>query len=549
MAAEGEIEVRPRIDVLTWGATQSVPAGVVQVELPRELPAAARAVEAHLEGDAGPWLLLWDPVLGPPPIEVAEALIAERTGDVWHAGPLLGLGDLPEEHDYIHPSHPFVLDPPRGAGGTCWRLSLAAALVRTDALRAVGGIDAGFHGTSGAGLELGRRLIEQGALVRSAPVLVAARGARVEALDEHDRFLFLLRTFGAKWVRYAAARRAIATRRPWRTLCGLRAAAVTHRGTPAAPAGLVERAPVVAPDDPSITVVLPTLGRYELLRPLLEQLTTQTIAPLEVLVVDQNDPERRDHDLYRSFEGRGVRVIWQTERGQWISRNEAVQQARGEWIAFIDDDSEIEPTFLAEHLEGIARYGAELSTGASLAVVGAPVPENYAFYRVADQWDSGNGMCRRDLFAEMGLFDEQFDRQRRGDAEFGLRVQLAGGLVIHNPRATRVHLKADEGGLRSYGSWDGFRHKDRSGPLPVPSMLYYTARYHSPRQRREDLFLGLVNGMVPYHLKRRATPGQWARFALVELVNLPSTRRRVRRSQSLARAMVAEGPRIPELRG
>ena len=142
-------------------------------------------------------------------------------------------------------------------------------------------------------------------------------------------------------------------------------------------------------------------------------------------------------------------------------------------------------------------------------------------------------------------------RQPVLQAPVSVEISDAGirGLVIHNPRATRVHLKADEGGLRSYGSWDGFRHKDRSGPLPVPSMLYYTARYHSPRQRREDLFLGLVNGMVPYHLKRRATPGQWARFALVELVNLPSTRRRVRRSQSLARAMVAEGPRIPELRG
>ena len=139
-------------------------------------------------------------------------------------------------------------------------------------------------------------------------------------------------------------------------------------------------------------------------------------------------------------------------------------------------------------------------------------------------------------------------RQRRGDAEFGLRVQLAGGLVLHNPHAIRIHLKAEEGGLRSYGSWDGFRHKDRSRPLPVPSMLYYTARYHSPRQQREDLGLGLVNGMVPYELKRRATPTQWAGFVVAELVHLPSTIRRVRLSRSLAADMIAEGPRIPDLR-
>lgn len=546
MTDSGGNEVHDALDVLTWGP--GAVDGARQVVLPARLADAAAAVDRHLAADPAPWLLFWDPMLGAPPVELAARLAGGRVGDAWHAGLVLGTGGLPDEHDYIHPSHPFVLDPPPEVEGTCWRLSLGAALVRTDALRAVGGIDPGFEGATGAGIELGRRLIEHGAVVRATPALVEGRGARGEALSEHDRFLFLRRTFGAKWVRYAAVRRALATRRLLRTWRGWRAAEASHRRVPTPLAGIVERAPVPVPDDPQISVVLPTLGRYELLRPLLEQLCTQTIPPLEVLVIDQNDPERRDHDLYAAFADRGVRVIWQTERGQWISRNEAVQQARGEWIAFIDDDSEIEPTFLAEHLEGLQRYDAELSTGASLAVVGAPVPENYAFYRVADQWDSGNGMCRRELFGQMGLFDQQYDRQRRGDAEFGLRVQLAGGLVVHNPRATRVHLKAEEGGLRSYGSWDGFRHKDRSGPLPVPSMLYYTQRYHTPRQRREDLALGLINGMVPYHLKRRATPSLWARFVAVELVHVPSTRRRVRRSKALAAAMVAEGPKVPELR-
>ena len=90
-----------------------------------------------------------------------------------------------------------------------------------------------------------------------------------------------------------------------------------------------------------------------------------------------------------------------------------------------------------------------------------------------------------------------------------------------------------------------------AGPseLPVPSMLYYTQRYHTARQRREDLGLGLVVGMVPYHLKRRASPMQWLGFLAGELVHLPSTRRRVRRSRELAAQMVAEGPKIPELQG
>jgi len=224
-----------------------------------------------------------------------------------------------------------------------------------------------------------------------------------------------------------------------------------------------------------------------------------------------------------------------------------VQRATGEWLAFIDDDSEVGPDFIEQHLEGLRRYDADLSTGASLAVIGAPVPENYAFFRVADQWDSGNGMCHRSLFERFGLFDQQFDRQRRGDAEFGLRVQLGGGLVIHNPHAIRVHLKAQEGGLRTFGSLDGFRHRDRSSPLPLPSMVYYTKRYHSRRQIREDLLIGLTQAIIPYELKRRATPLQWARFLSAELLHVPSTVRRVRASLRLADAMVAEGPKIPSV--
>jgi len=81
----------------------------------------------------------------------------------------------------------------------------------------------------------------------------------------------------------------------------------------------------------------------------------------------------------------------------------------------------------------------------------------------------------------------------------------------------------------------------------LPSMVYYTKRYHSPRQVREDLFIGLSQAIVPYELKRRATPAQWARFVLGEVRHVPSTVRRVRASLDIADEMVAAGPEIPEL--
>ncbi len=538
-----------QVDLLSWGGTRGGWSLGANGSLDPDVRVAAGQLEEHARSTDAPWLLLWDHALGHPAPDAVAELAAGRA-DVWHAGLLLGTAGLPEEHDYIHPIWPLSLDAPPDLEAVSWRVSLDAVLLRADVVRVLGSLDRAFEGRTGAGLEFGRRLIDRGAVVFHTPRLLGPVRRPVEPLSEHDRFAFLRRVFGRKWVRYAGARRAAAHLHPLAVQRAMDASARSCAASPRPPGDpdvVLERPAVGVPANPSVTVVLPTLGRYELLRPVLDQLRIQTVPAREVLVVDQNDPDRRQLDLYEEYADIRLRPILQDVRGQWIARNAAVLESTGDWLAFIDDDSEVGPDFIEQHLEGLHRYDADLSTGASLAVIGAPVPDNYAFFRVADQWDSGNGMCHRDLFARFGLFDQQFDRQRRGDAEFGLRVQQGGGLVVHNPHAIRVHLKAQEGGLRTFGSLDGFRHRDRTSPLPLPSMVYYTKRYHSSRQVREDLLIGLSQAIVPYELKRRATPAQWARFVLGEVRHVPSTVRRVRASLDIADEMVAAGPEIPEL--
>ena len=510
---------------------------------------AARTLDDHLASTAAEWILFWDPLLGDPDPTVISRLVLGRA-DAWHAGLASGLAALPEEHDYIHPIWPLARDAGTDLEAVSWRVGMGSLLVRADVLRDLGGIDQAQDGLTGVGLELGRRLIERGAVVMHTPSLVPGARLPAEPLSEHDRFVFLRRTFGRKWVRYAALRRALETKRPWRVRRGLSssARAVARHERPSGRNEVVERPAVDLPERPRISVVLPTLGRYEMVDEVLDQLAAQTIRPYEVVVVDQNDPADRDHALYERHATQiPLQVVFQSERGQWVARNEAVRRTTGDWVAFVDDDSTLVADFLERHLEGLLRYDADLTTGASIAVVGAPVPENYAFFRVADQWDSGNGLCHRSLLERFGLFDQQFDRQRRGDAEFGLRVQLGGGLVMHVPGAIRTHLKAESGGLRTFGSWDGFRLGARIGPLPLPSMIYYTRRYHTPRQVREDLLIGLSQAIVPYALKRRASGRQWAGFVATELLHVPSTIQRVRLARRLADRMVDEGPRIPVL--
>ena len=306
---------------------------------------------------------------------------------------------------------------------------------------------------------------------------------------------------------YAAARRTLAGHSPVRTARALRssARACAAAGRPGRSTGSLDAPGSALPPAPSRHRRAADPGATEMARTVLEQLGEQTLAPVQVVVVDQNDPTGATRPTYAGLEPLPARgglagragPVGRPQRGGADGR-----PATGSRSSTTTPRSHAD--FLEQHLEGLLRYDADLSTGASLAAVGAPVPDNYAHFRVADQWDSGNGMCHRALFEDLGLFDQQFDRQRRGDAEFGLRAQRAGRLVIHNPHAIR---QPPQGGDRRAAHRRLLGRLPRAAtaraPLPQPSMLYYTARYHTPRQAREDLIMGLAPSVVPYHLKRR----------------------------------------------
>ena len=129
------------------------------------------------------------------------------------------------------------------------------------------------------------------------------------------------------------------------------------------------------------------------------------------------------------------------------------------------------------------------------------MPENYSFFCWSDQFDSGNAMVRRKVMGKCGMFDRQFDRQRMGDGEFGLRAYLNGFKLLSNPQAKRIHLKVSAGGLRQWGNWDAFRPEKLFASKPIPSVLYYYRKYFPKKSVFLALAIGLLPSMIPYRLK------------------------------------------------
>ncbi len=250
---------------------------------------------------------------------------------------------------------------------------------------------------------------------------------------------------------------------------------------------------------PFISVVIPTLNRYTYLKDVLRDLERQTYTHFEVIVVDQSEPF--DASFYEGWH-LDLHFWYQKEKALWKARNEAIQKAKGSYILLYDDDSLVDPDWIEHHLKTLDFFQADLSSGVSLSVIGAEIPKHYRYFRWSDQLDTGNVLLKKSIFESIGYFDLQFEKQRMGDGEYGLRCYLNGYKNISNCKANRIHLKVSEGGLRQMGSWDGWRPKKLLGPRPVPSVLYLSRKYFGTSLSRYYILQSILPSLVPYRLKK-----------------------------------------------
>jgi GT2 family glycosyltransferase len=234
------------------------------------------------------------------------------------------------------------------------------------------------------------------------------------------------------------------------------------------------------------------------LKDVLEDLEKQDYQNFEIIVVDQSAPF--NGEFYKTFNLK-LNVIHQKERLLWTARNSAVKATKADYLLFFDDDSRVEKDWISQHLKCLDYFNCDISAGVSLAKVGMKIPANYSYFRWADQFDSGNAMVKRKLFSTIGLFDEQYNKQRMGDGEFGTRAYLNGYRSISNPYAARVHLKVSDGGLREMGSWDGFRPKKWFAAKPIPSVVFLYKKYYPKQLYRSVILLGIMLSNVSYRNK------------------------------------------------
>jgi glycosyltransferase involved in cell wall biosynthesis len=148
----------------------------------------------------------------------------------------------------------------------------------------------------------------------------------------------------------------------------------------------------------SVTIAICTLDRAESLRRTLDSLTAMRVPDnldWEVVVVN-NDCTDHTEEVIAAFAGRlPIRGAFEPQRGLSRARNCAVDAARGDYIAWTDDDVIVDPGWLAAYAAAFRRWPeAAVFGGKIVDRLAAPVPE----------WLSGNpafsGFAPRDFGEE-----------------------------------------------------------------------------------------------------------------------------------------------------
>ncbi len=220
---------------------------------------------------------------------------------------------------------------------------------------------------------------------------------------------------------------------------------------------------------PLISVIVPTRDRMDLLRPCVSSiLEKSTWRNFELLVIDNGsaDPETL---RYLERLPQPHRSVLYDKPFNWSALNNfAAREARGEYLLFLNNDTEvIEPAWMEAMLEHAQRpevgaVGAKLlypdrtiqHAGVLLGVGGCAnhayrfLPEDTAGYMgmalVARNYSAVTGACmmvRRAVFEEVGGFDEKL-RVAYNDVDFCLRLGERGYLVVYTPLASLLHFES-----------------------------------------------------------------------------------------------------------
>ncbi|MBK7724458.1 MAG: glycosyltransferase family 2 protein [Dehalococcoidia bacterium] len=209
----------------------------------------------------------------------------------------------------------------------------------------------------------------------------------------------------------------------------------------------------------TVSVVIPAYNAARFLAEAIESVLAQTVAPAEVIVVDDGSTDQTGRIAMGFSE---VRLISLAHSGVSVARNHGVGAATGSFIAFLDADDTWRPDKLDRQLS-LARSSPEV--GVVMA------RQAYRFEGLVPAWFRGptdgssepgympsNWLVRRRSWEVVGGFDERMSHSEDTDwlaraVDLGVAVAMVDEPLvthrIHDSNASGLPREVRQGVLRA----------------------------------------------------------------------------------------------------
>jgi GT2 family glycosyltransferase len=191
------------------------------------------------------------------------------------------------------------------------------------------------------------------------------------------------------------------------------------------------------------SVIIPTCHRDDALALCLDRLAPgkQTLPAEDYEVIVTDDGSRSTAEAMLRAKYPWAKWVAGPRKGPAANRNNGAKHARGEWLAFTDDDCVPDLHWLASFAKAAAANPA-VRVLDGLVYADRPkqsLGETSPTKDTGGQLWSCNFAMRRELFTAMGGFDERFPYAAMEDCDLALRLKKAGETTVFVREASVCH--------------------------------------------------------------------------------------------------------------
>lgn len=277
----------------------------------------------------------------------------------------------------------------------------------------------------------------------------------------------------------------------------------------------------------SVSVVICTRNRRAALERCVDSIVNQSRQPQEIIIVDDASGKKTKeviNKIANDCEIPTELIVNEKRMGPPVSRNRGIKAAKGDIIAFLDDDCTADENWVAE-LSKYYEYEPIIGVGGPVIELGRKVhsrtkPKKYMYIsksgnvvnntrigaeedlekldvRPVNFFQGGNMSYKRDALIKLHGFDGSFKGNGyREETDLGIRSNRIG-IQIFNPKAYTFHYSAKKGGCRDVVKFNMARFlywKIRNTCLLLLKHYSLLNAFKKIKHQFETEIMGIING-------------------------------------------------------